>query len=52
MKMPLSTCLGATLLALTAAAQAAPPAPRNVDPLRLQYERGGGALSWPARPDE
>jgi hypothetical protein len=30
--------LGAGLLALSAAAQAAPPA-RHVDPLRLQYER-------------
>lgn len=39
MNMHRSTWLGAALLALTAAAQAAPPAPKNVDPLRLQYER-------------
>lgn len=39
MNFRLSTGLGAALLALTAAAQAAPPAPKNIDPLRLQYER-------------
>jgi len=34
-----SSWLGAALLALAAAAQAAPPQPKSVDPLRLQYER-------------
>ena len=39
MNPKLSTGLSAALLTLAAVAQAAPPVPRNADPLRLQYER-------------
>lgn len=39
MKLQRSTWLGAAMLALAAATQAAPPQPKNIDPLRLQYER-------------
>ena len=36
---PLTALLAATLLAVGGVAQAAPKAAKNVDPLRLQYER-------------